>query len=58
VLDVQSWDFYVVPVGMLNSVLVHQKSVSLATVKKHARHCKFEGLRAAVDDALGLVAAS
>jgi hypothetical protein len=55
VLDVQSWDFYVVPVGTLNGTLGHQKSVSLATVKKHGEHCKFENLKTAVDSALGLV---
>lgn len=55
VLDVGSWDFYVVPVGTLNSALGHQKSVSLATVKKHGTHCKFDGLKATVESALGLV---
>lgn len=55
VLDVQSWDFYVVPVGTLNSALGLQKSVSLATVKKHGIHCKFDRLKATVDSALRLV---
>jgi hypothetical protein len=55
VLDVQSWDFYVVPVETINSTLGHQKSVSLATVKKHAKHSKFENLKATVDGALRLV---
>ena len=55
VLEVQSWDFYVIPVQTLNSALGHQKSVSLATVKKHAKHCKFDSLKAAVDEVLGFV---
>lgn len=55
VLDVQSWDFYVVPVQTLNNALGHQKSVSLATVKRHGMHCKFDGLKEMVDSALGLV---
>lgn len=55
VLDVQSWDFYVVPVGTINGTLGQQRSVSLATVKKHAKHCKFESLKETVDSALGLV---
>src|ERR1035438_6718653 len=33
VLDVQSWDFYVVPVETLNSTLGKQKTISLAIVK-------------------------
>jgi hypothetical protein len=55
VLDVQSWDFYVVPVETINSTLGHQKSLSLATVQKCAKPCKFGDLKETVDSALGLV---
>jgi hypothetical protein len=58
VLDVQSWDFYVMPVDALNSARGHQKSVSLATVKNHAVLCKFDGLKVTVDGALGLLKAA
>jgi hypothetical protein len=55
VLDVQAWDFYVVPVETINSSLGQQKTISLAVVKKHAKPCKFDGLKETVDSALGLV---
>ena len=55
VLDVQAWDFYVVPVETINSTLGQQKSVSLATVQKCVKACKFGSLKATVDSALNLV---
>jgi hypothetical protein len=52
VLDVPAWDFYVVPVQVLDRDLPRAKSLSLATVQRIAARCKFGGLRQMVDAAL------
>ena len=49
VLDVATWEFYVVPTGALNREFEAAKSISLAAVKRMAVACKWEGLKAAVD---------
>jgi len=58
VLNVPAWDFYVMPVEAVNRAFKDQKSVSLSAVRRNAVHCKFTGLREAVDAALGLAAVS
>jgi hypothetical protein len=52
VLDVTSWDFYVVLTEVLNRNLLVAKSISLAALKRLAAPCTFVGLKAAVDQAL------
>jgi hypothetical protein len=52
VLDVATWEFYVVPTELLNQKLRDAKSVSLASLNRLAVPCKFEGLKTAVDDVL------
>ncbi|MCZ2153399.1 MAG: hypothetical protein LC114_05790 [Bryobacterales bacterium] len=53
VLDVPAWDFYVVSTATLNQDFGEAKSLSLAVVKRVAVLCKFEGLKATVDQVAG-----
>jgi hypothetical protein len=52
VLDVPAWDFYVVPVEVVNATFGAAKSVSLSRVKPVAAKCKFGELRATMDAVL------
>jgi hypothetical protein len=52
VLDVSTWDFYVVSTRILNEVFGMAKSLSLSSVARVAVQCKWSGLRAAVDSVL------
>jgi hypothetical protein len=52
VLDVATWEFYVVPTEMLNRKLGDAKSISLASLDRLAVPCKFGGLKVAVDGIL------
>jgi hypothetical protein len=49
VLDVPAWDFYVLSTATLNLEFGNAKSVSLAAVRRLRIRCKFDGLKAAVD---------
>ncbi len=54
VLDVPTWDFYVAPVATINERFGPRKSISLAGVRNHATHCKFDRLKPTVDGILGV----
>jgi hypothetical protein len=47
VLDVSTWDFYVVPTASLNQVFVTAKSLSLSSLARVAVQCKWSGLKSA-----------
>lgn len=53
VLDVAAWDFYVVSTAALNREFGETKSLSLATVRRLGKRCKYGELRAAVEQVLG-----
>jgi hypothetical protein len=52
VLDVLTWEFYVVPAEILNREFARGKSLSLAAVRRVAVRCRWDGLKAAVDGVL------
>jgi hypothetical protein len=52
VLDVSTWDFYVVATETLNPEFGAAKSLSLASVRRIGQRCTFGGLQAAVDGVL------
>jgi hypothetical protein len=52
VLDVATWEFYVLPTETLNREFGAAKSLSLVAVRRLAVRCKFGGLKAAVEQAL------
>jgi hypothetical protein len=52
VLDVATWDGYVVSTEVLNQQFGMAKSLSLAAVERIALRCKFEGLKVTVDEGL------
>ena len=54
VLNVQKWDFYVIPTARLNAKLGNQKSISLAPLASLCEAVDFAILRPSVDNALGL----
>ena len=49
VLDVPAWDFYIMPIDVLNREFKEAKSVSLSALRRMAACCKFAELRATVD---------
>lgn len=49
VLDISPWDFYVISTGELDHEFGEAKSISLKSVRKMARPCKFGELKATVD---------
>ena len=51
-LDVPAWDFYVASTATLNQHFGEAKSLSLAAVRRVGIRCKFDGLKAAVDEQL------
>jgi hypothetical protein len=57
-LDVPAWDFYVVSTARLDREFGEAKSLSLAAVSRVAVRCKWEGLKAAVHQALRCCEAS
>jgi hypothetical protein len=52
ILDVPAWDFYVVPVQMLDREYPDAKSISLTNVRRIGAACKFGTLRQTLDPAL------
>ena len=52
VLDVATWEFYVVLTEMLNRKLADAKSISLAALNRLAAPCKFGSLKDGVDAAV------
>ena len=52
VLCVAAWDFYVIATETLNREFGDAQSVSLSAIRRTALHCKFDGLKAAVDSVL------
>jgi hypothetical protein len=52
VLDVGSWDFYVVGTKSLNAKFGDGKSIALASLQRIAKGCKFDALRDRVDAAI------
>lgn len=52
VLDVSTWNFYVVPTRNLNQDFGMAKSLSLTSVRRIAVQCKWSGLKSTVDRVL------
>jgi hypothetical protein len=52
VLDVSTWEFYVVPTRTLNQAFGAAKSLSLSSVARIAVQCEWSGLKSAVDGVL------
>ena len=52
VLAVPSWDFYVTSIATINDCFGTRKTISLASVKRHSTHAKFDGLKRTVDTVL------
>ncbi len=52
VLDLDKWEFYVLPTGRINRELGAQKRVSLGTIKRMANPVRYAQLKESVDFAL------
>lgn len=51
-LDINSWEFYVIPTGMINKEFKDQKNVRLSRIRKLAKPIHYNELKDCIDRAL------
>ena len=53
VLDISSWEFYVLPTSIVDDRFGNQKSISLSVLAKHCNSVSYSELKNCIDSALG-----
>ncbi len=54
IMDISSWEFYVVPTSEIDNRFKDQKSISLSVLKEISKSVKYSELKACVDSKLAL----
>ncbi len=54
VIDISSWEFYVLPTLIINEKFSNQKSISLSVLEKNSNPVPYSKLKACIDSVLGL----